>query len=143
NGYNHANHITVDSQGRIYFSDPCYGPRDHLEIRDEQGNTVEGVYRIDPDGKVSRVISREVERANGVLVSADDKYLYVADNNNNNAGGARTVWRFDLGKDGTVDHASRKLIYDWGTGRGPDVVKQDQQGRQIGRASWRDRGCMR
>ena len=86
--YNQPNDITVDSQGRIYFSDPCYGPRDHLEIRDENGNTVEGVYRIDPDGKVTRVLGREVERANGVLVSPGDKYLYVADNNNNNLGGA-------------------------------------------------------
>src|SRR5262245_39055283 len=81
--YNQPNDITVDSQGRIYFSDPCYGPRDHLEIRDEHGRTVEGVYRIDPDGKVARVIGRDVARANGVLVSADDKFLYVADNNNN------------------------------------------------------------
>jgi gluconolactonase len=127
--FNEPNDLTVDSQGRIYFSDPCYGPRDHLEIRDEKGRTVEGVYRIDPDGKVSRVIGREVERANGVLVSADDRYLYVADNNNNNVNGARKLWRFDLHKDGSVDLASRKLIYDWGTGRGPDGVKQDRQGR--------------
>jgi len=127
--FNEPNDLTVDSQGRIYFSDPCYGPRDRLEIRDEQGRTVEGVYRIDPDGKATRVIGHEVERANGVLVSADDRYLYVADNNNNNAGGARKLWRFDLQKDGTVEHASRKLIYDWGTGRGPDGVKQDRQGR--------------
>jgi gluconolactonase len=127
--FNEPNDLTVDSEGRIYFSDPCYGPHDRLEIRDEQGRTVEGVYRIDPDGKVARVIGHEVERANGVLVSADDRYLYVADNNNNTAGGARKLWRFDLRKDGTVDHASRKLIYDWGTGRGPDGVKQDRQGR--------------
>ena len=127
--YNQPNDITVDSQGRIYFSDPCYGPRDHLEIRDEHGKTVEGVYRIDPDGKVSRVIGREVERANGVLVSADDKHLYVADNNNNNLGGARKLWRFDLNKDGSVGAKSRKLIYDWGTGRGPDGLKQDAKGR--------------
>jgi gluconolactonase len=25
--------------------------------------------------------------------------------------------------------ASRKLLHDWGTGRGPDGLKQDQQGR--------------
>lgn len=127
--YNQPNDITVDSQGRVYFSDPCYGPRDHLEIRDEQGRTVEGVYRVDPDGTVSRVIGHEVERANGVLVSADDKYLYVADNNNNNVGGARTLWRFDLKQDGTVAAHSKKRIYDWGTGRGPDGLKQDVKGR--------------
>jgi gluconolactonase len=127
--YNSPNDITVDSQGRIYFSDPRYGKHDGMEIRDAKGQTVEGVYRIDPDGKVSRVIGREVERANGVLVSPDDRYLYVADNNNDTAGGARKLLRFDLGKDGTVDLSTKKLIYDWGKGRGPDGVKQDEKGR--------------
>jgi gluconolactonase len=87
------------------------------------------VYRIDTDGKVTRVIGREVERANGVLVSPDDRYLYVADNNNDNRGGARKLLRFDLKKDGSVDLASKKLLYDWGQGRGPDGVKQDSKGR--------------
>jgi hypothetical protein len=39
---------------------------------------------------VTRVIGREVERANGVLVSPDDRYLYVADNNNDTRGGRQT-----------------------------------------------------
>lgn len=127
--FTEPNDLTVDSQGRIYFSDPCYGPRNRLEMRDEQGHTVEGVYRIDPEGKVSRVLGREVERANGVLVSAGDRYLYVADNNNNTLGGARRLWRFDLRNDGSVDPASRTLMYDWGTGRGPDGLKHDVRGR--------------
>jgi gluconolactonase len=127
--YNTPNDITVDSRGNIYFSDPRYGNRDGMEILDDKGKTVEGVYRIDPDGKVTRAIGREVERANGVLVSPDDRYLYVADNNNDTAGGARTLWRFDLNKDATVNLGSKKLIYDWGKGRGPDGLKQDQKGR--------------
>jgi gluconolactonase len=127
--YNTPNDITVDSKGRIYFSDPRYGPRDGMEIRDDQGRTIEGVYRIDPDASVKRVIGREVDRANGVLVSADDRYLYVADNNNDTVGGARTLWRFNLRKDGDVDLASKKQIYDWGKGRGPDGLKQDQAER--------------
>jgi gluconolactonase len=127
--YNTPNDLTIDSKGRVYFSDPRYGPKDGMEQFDEKGRTVEGVYRIDPDGTVARVIGREVERANGVLVSADDKYLYVADNNNDAVGGARKLWRFDLKADGTVDPASRKLLYDWGKGRGPDGLKQDAQGR--------------
>jgi gluconolactonase len=127
--YNTPNDLTIDSQDRIYFSDPRYGPRDGMEIRDDKGRTIEGVYRIDLDGKVTRVIGREVERANGVLVSADDRYLYVADNNNDNVGGARKLFRFDLKKDGSVDLDSKKLIYDWGKGRGPDGVKQDSKGR--------------
>ncbi len=127
--YNTPNDLTLDSKGRIYFSDPRYGDRAGMEIRDAKGRTVEGVYRIDPDGSVRRVIGREVERANGVLVSEGDRYLYVADNNNDTVGGARKLWRFDLRADGTVDRASRKLIYDWGTGRGPDGLKQDRKGR--------------
>lgn len=126
--YNQPNDVTVDTKGRIYFSDPRYGPRDDMQIRDTDGKTVEGVYRIDPDGRVTRVIGREVERANGVLVSADDKFLYVADNNNDTVGGARKLWRFDLKSDGAVDLASKKLLYDWLSGRGPDGVKQDAKG---------------
>jgi gluconolactonase len=125
---NTPNDVTIDAGGNIYFSDPRYGPKDGMEQTDADGKTVEGVYRIDPDGKVRRVIGREVERANGVLVSAGNRFLYVADNNNDTKGGARKLWRFDLTDDG-VDTKSKKLIYDWGTGRGPDGLKQDEQGR--------------
>ena len=127
--YNQPNDLTIDSKNRIYFSDPRYGSREDMQIRDETGNTIEGVYRIDSDGKVSRVIGREVERANGVLVSPDDKYLFVADNNNDTLGGARKLYRFDLKPDGTIDPKSQKLLHDWGKGRGPDGVKQDSKGR--------------
>ncbi|MBM4095539.1 MAG: SMP-30/gluconolactonase/LRE family protein [Planctomycetes bacterium] len=127
--YNQPNDLTVDTKGRIYFSDPRYGSREGMEQRDAQGRTIEGVYRIDPDGKVSRVIGREVERANGVLVSLDGKRLFVADNNNDTPGGARKLWRFDLKPDGSVDTSARKLLHDWGTGRGPDGIKQDSKGR--------------
>ncbi len=126
--YNQPNDLTIDSKNRIYFSDPRYGGRDDMQQKNDKGETIEGVYRIDTDGKVSRVIGREVERANGVLVSADDKYLFVADNNND-TGGARKLWRFDLKADGTVDAKSQKLLYDWGKGRGPDGLKQDAKGR--------------
>lgn len=126
--YNQPNDVTVDAKGRVYFSDPRYGSRADMQQLDEKGRTIEGVYRIDLDGKVHRVLGREVERANGVLVSADDKFLYVADNNNDTAGGARTLWRFDL-KDGEIDPKSKAKIYDWGKGRGPDGVKQDAKGR--------------
>lgn len=125
--YNQPNDVTVDADGRIYFSDPRYGDRKGMEQK-EDGKIVEGVYRIDLDGKVTRVIGHEVERANGVLVSADGKYLYVADNNNDKIGAARKLYRFDLSA-GVVDRKSRKLIYDWGTGRGPDGLKQDEKGR--------------
>jgi gluconolactonase len=127
--FNSPNDLSIDSKGRIYFSDPRYGNRDNMEMRDSAGKLVEGVYRIDAPGKVTRIIGREVERANGVLVSPRDEFLYVADNNNNTVGGARKLFRFRLRSDGTVDPGSRKLIFDWKDGRGPDGVKMDLQGR--------------
>lgn len=128
--YNQPNDLTIDSKGRIYFSDPCYGDRSRLEMRDASGQIVEGVYRIDLDGKVTRVLGRDaVDRPNGVLVSADDRHLYVADNNNSVVTGARQLWRFTLNADGSIDGKSRRLLYDWGKGRGPDGLKQDMKGR--------------
>lgn len=127
--FNTPNDLTLDSKDRLYFSDPRYGPRDDMEMKDAAGATVEGVYRIDPDGQVRRVLGREVDRANGVAVSRDDRYLFVADNNNNTPGGARKLWRFELRADGTVQPGSRRLLFDWKGTRGPDGIKIDSRGR--------------
>src|SRR5262245_1662087 len=56
--YNNPNDLTIDSRGRIYFTDPRYGKRDGMEILDDKGQTIEGVYRIDLDNKVTRIIGR-------------------------------------------------------------------------------------
>jgi gluconolactonase len=120
--FNSPNDLAIDSKGRIYFSDPRYGKRDGMELDSE------GVYRIDAPGQVVRVLGREVERANGVLVSPGDKYLFVADNNNNTAGGARKLWRFTLRPDGSVAPNSRRMVFDWGDSRGPDGVKMNSRG---------------
>ena len=127
--FNSPNDVTIDSRGRIYFTDPRYGTRDTMETRDEEGKLVEGVYRIDSPGKVARITAHEVDRPNGILVSPGDQYLYVADNNNNTLGGPRKLWRFDLKTDGTIESKTRVLIFDWETGRGPDGLKMDQKGR--------------
>jgi gluconolactonase len=129
NAFNQPNDITVDSRGRIYFTDPRYGSRDGMDIRDSEGRVVEGVYRIDPDGSLSRIITHEVDRPNGLAVTADDRYLFVADNNNNSPDGARKLWRFDLSASGTISVESRRLIYDWESGRGPDGMALDTAGR--------------
>lgn len=127
--YNQPNDVTVDSKGRIYFSDPKYGPRTDMELVDRSGRKIEGVYRIDTGGMVTRIITHEADRPNGLVVTADDRFLFVADNNNNTVGGAHKLLRFRLNRDGSVKLSSRKLIYDWGTGRGPDGMVLDVKGR--------------
>ena len=127
--YAGPNDLTIDSKGRIYFTDPRYGPRKGMEILDKQGRAVEGVYRIDPDGTVTQVITHEVDRPNGIHITSDDRHLYVVDNNNNNLGVPRAVWRFDLTADGNVVAKSRKKMHDFGQGRGGDGMALDVDGR--------------
>ena len=68
--YNSPNDICVDGHGRIYFTDPRYGDRSEMEM------TIEGVYRIDLDGRVKRDHSaarhRPAQRHRGDTRLADD-----------------------------------------------------------------------
>lgn len=124
--YNSPNDLVIDAKGRIYFTDPRYGGYggpDEVEQLDEEGKAIEGVYRIDPDGSVTRVITHEVQRPNGIAISEDGKFLIVADNHNGpEPGGQRALWRFDLDSEGDVDLESREKLYDWGKDRGPDGI---------------------
>lgn len=129
---NSPNDCTIDSKGRIYFTDPRYRDPKDLAQFDSDGRRIEGVYRIDDVGKVARIITHEVERPNGIAVSPDEKFLFVADNRNDGpdaSSGNRKLWRFDLKPDGTVDRSSRKMLFDWGTDRGPDGMAIDRKGR--------------
>ncbi|TWU08073.1 SMP-30/gluconolactonase/LRE family protein [Stieleria varia] len=126
--FNNPNDLAMDAKGRIYFTDPRYGDRSSMEMRDDSGVLVEGVYRVDPDGSIDRIITNEVDRPNGIAISTDNRFLFVADNNNSH-GGARKLWRFDLNPDGGIDPATQRLIHDWGSTRGPDGMKLDTAGR--------------
>ncbi len=99
-----------------------------MQMLDADGEQVEGIYRIDGDGSVTRIISGEVDRPNGLIITPDDRHLFVADNNNS-PGGARKLWRFEMRSDGTPDLATQTLIHDWKTTRGPDGMKLDLAGR--------------
>jgi gluconolactonase len=115
---NSPNDLAIDGKGRIYFTDPRYTNRTDLE------QDKEAVYRIDPDGKLTRVID-SLTRPNGILVSADGKTLYVADNAS--PGGVVQLWAFDL--DAKGDASKGRAIYDFQTGRGIDGMALDTDGR--------------
>ncbi len=130
--YNSPNDLAIDGKGRIFFTDPRYGGYDgpdEVEQFDEDGKPIEGVYRIDPDGTVTRVITHEVQRPNGIAVAEGGEFLVVADNHNGpDAGGNRILWRFDLREDGTIDPDSRFLLHDWKQERGPDGIAMGPDG---------------
>ena len=140
--FNSPNDLCMDPQGRIYFTDPRYGPRDTMEIWETRMNDlnsatdfgskavfVEGVYRIDAPGHVTRIYCDGAERPNGILISPNGRHLFIADNNNNTHGGSRRLLRYDLDQYGDVKPGSMKVLYDWQDGRGPDGMKMDHAGR--------------
>lgn len=115
---NSPNDLAIDSRGRIYFTDPRYGKADDLE-QDRMA-----VYRIETDGKLTRVID-DLQVPNGILITPDDRTLYVADNNPAE-GGNRNLVAYDLRPDGTAKR--RGVHYDLRTGRGMDGMALDVKG---------------
>ena len=118
---NSPNDLALDRKGRIYFTDPRYGDRSDMEME------VEGVYRIDPNGALTRIIEH-LQRPNGIGVSPDQQTLYVVDNNSTE-GGSRKVWSYPLASDGSVGTA--RLLRDFGTGRGGGRHLPGQKGKGL------------
>lgn len=120
--YNAPNDICVDGRGRIYFTDPCYWEpsRKAMEM------SLEGVYRIDDDGTVKRILEQPaIQRPNGVAVTQDCLTLYVIDSCPI-PGGSRKVWRFDMDSEGNP--SNQRLIWDFAPGRGGDGMRLDIEG---------------
>lgn len=137
--FNAPNDITIDEEGRIYFTDPKYVGREPLE------QPVMAVYRIDPDGGVHRIIT-DAGKPNGIAVSPDQKTLYLVSHENGifdlgrlSEGGLRrpaVIFAYDLLSNGTV--GSRRVLVD-GYTHGPDGIVVDVEGnlyaaiRDVGR----------
>jgi len=114
--FNSPNDLTVDLKGRVYFTDPRYVGDEPREI------DLESVYRIDPDGTVTRVIT-DVQKPNGIILSPDMKTMYLADNN---AKGNKHLLALPLNDDGTV--GPKRILYDFGSDRGIDGMSIDVKG---------------
>ncbi len=86
---NQPNDLTIAPNGTLYASDPNWSKKTGQ------------LWRIDTDGKVTRVAS-DMGTTNGIEVSPDGKKLYV------NESVQRNVWVFDIQADGAL--ANKKLI---------------------------------
>ena len=101
---NSPNDVVVHSSGAVYFTDPIYG------LPGGEGDPAReidfcGVYRISNEGSVT-LVTKELERPNGLAFSPDEKTLYVANSHgpraiilsvaiNNDGGGGETKVFFD------------------------------------------------
>jgi gluconolactonase len=115
---NRPNDVTVDGRGRIYFTDP--GPA---------GKSA--VYRIDPDGKLTRILAEPaIERPNGLMISPDDRTFYLIETNRTDFGKtdklARMIRAYDLSPEGAV--SNMRVFHDFHPGRSADGSCIDTQG---------------
>jgi len=128
--YTAPNDISIDEQGRIYFSDVRYFGHEDLE---QPGFAV---YRIAPDGSVERVAA-DAAKPNSVLVSPDQKTLYVVVLDWNNwmhfltqpetaLPGRNMLLAYNLAEDGTA--SSLRVLVDYGHVTGPDGMIADEKG---------------
>ena len=102
--FNSPNDVAQAKDGSFYVTDPPYGLGTKDETDPDKEIPFQGVYKIDRNGKVYLLVD-SITRPNGVALSPDNKYLYIA-----NSDPARSRWyRYELG-DTTV--LSGKVFYD-------------------------------
>ncbi len=111
---NAPNDLWITPNGGIYFSDPFYA-RDYWEPGRTEVQDTRGVYYLNPEGKVSRVID-DYKQPNGLIGTPDGKTLYVSDIND------RKIWKYDIQPDGTL---ANKTFF---APEGSDGMTIDQQG---------------
>jgi gluconolactonase len=118
------NDLCFDKQGRVYFTDPCYGKRP------KDGQEKYAVYRIEAaegepvPNKLTRVID-DVDTPNGIALSPDGKTLYVADSAARKDG-PHTLVAYDVLPDGSCRR--RAVLHDFKESRGIDGMVVDTAG---------------
>ncbi len=96
---NSPNDIVMRSDGALFFTDPPYGlPKNFTDPKKETKEN--GVYCI-INGRVKRVAT-DLGGPNGIAFSPDEKYLYVSNWDIRNIHNTKTIWRYEVTKDGSL-----------------------------------------
>jgi gluconolactonase len=140
--FNVPNDLAIDSQGRVWFTDPFYegagGP--WSEDRSNKELDHDSVYRIDvADGKSTAVsrVTEDTTRPNGLLFSLDFKTLYVSQSGRLPEE-KRQLRAYPVNSDGSLgDH---EVIHDFGEHRGIDGMVLDSDGNIVATAGYKAGG---
>ncbi|MDD4876668.1 MAG: SMP-30/gluconolactonase/LRE family protein [Dehalococcoidales bacterium] len=115
---NSPNDVVARSDGSIYFTDPPYGLQ-NFDVGKEL--SFNGVYRIDPDGKLV-LLADDFDRPNGLAFSPDENILYINDTSRGH------IRAFDVSKDGSLNNGRIFIEMQLTEPGAPDGMKVDQQG---------------
>lgn len=118
---NSPNDVVVKSDGSIWFTDPSFGIRDYYEGYKAEPELPTHVYRVDPSGKMTAVIT-DIPLPNGLAFSPDETKLYVVQSQI-----PRGIHVFDVTPDGQGAENGRLLI-DAGENGAPDGFRLDTSG---------------
>ena len=94
---NSPNDLVFDKSGSIYFTDPPYG----LKIQDDdplKELNFNGIYRWS-ESKGIELLSKSMKRPNGIILSEDEKTVYVGNSDKDN----NVIIAFDNDKNGLVN----------------------------------------
>lgn len=113
--FNSPNDLVRKRDGTIFFTDPPYG-LEGLDASPLKEQKVNGVYRLEPTGKVT-LIDDALTFPNGIALSPDERTLYVA-----NSDPKRPIWTaYALSEKGDV--SSKRVFAD-----ATDLLGADVQG---------------
>ena len=139
---NVPNDLAIDTQGRVWFTDPFYegagGP--WSEDRSNKELDHDSVYRIDmTDGKSTAVsrVTEDTTRPNGLLFSLDYQTLYVAQSGRVPEE-ERQLRAYPVNSDGSL--GSHEVIHDFGEHRGIDGMVLDADGNIVATAGYKAGG---
>ena len=105
--FNSPNDVCVKSDGSIWFTDPPYGIlSDYEGYLGEQEYGGCYVFRFDPKINKLEVLTKNLDRPNGICFSHDEKKLYIADTGEN----IKCLYVFDV-DDNQI--TNQKLVYDF------------------------------
>jgi len=96
--FNAPNDVVVHPNGSIWFTDPGYGSMMNYEGNKGTLEIKEAVYRVDLDGKITKVTDA-LTKPNGLCFSPDYKKLYIAD-----TGDPRNLMVFDVKDEKTLEN---------------------------------------
>lgn len=132
---NSPNDLAFDDKGRLWFTDPRYGDdRDDMELDHES------VFRLtqlsNSAWKVERM-TYDTTKPNGILVSPDQKNLYVAQSEYGD-GKKRELKAYPIKDDDTLGLYS--VLHNFYPHRGIDGMCLDTEGNIIATAGWKQSG---